>query len=189
MVTTIVVRTVMVYGIISGTSGSMTEERRLSLRIQCRSEYCNRHNQQERRPGQHRMSFLSVWTAEKLPLFGASLEIMGKQLPKKMSPGVPARAKTIFPVIDRSRDSTRGTIGSLHHFCGHRTIRPAAPSRSLASGGSRCRLSRRGSLRGGRSLVMFVMLMVRGSGFCWAGGRSRVSGEDAGLSKKAEDRS
>jgi hypothetical protein len=37
--------------------------------------------------------------------------------------------------------------------------------------------------------VMFVMLMVRGSGFCWAGGRSRVSGKDAGLSNKAEDRS
>jgi hypothetical protein len=90
----------------------MTEERRLGLRIQRRSEYCNRHNQQERRPGQHRMSFLSVWTADKLLLFGASLEIMGKQ-PKKMSPGVPARAKTVFPVIDRSRNSTRETIGSL----------------------------------------------------------------------------
>jgi hypothetical protein len=103
----------MVSGIISGTSWSMTEERRLGLRIQRRSEYCNRHNQQERRPGQHRMSFLSVWTADKLPLFGASLEIMDKPPPKKMSPGVPARAKTIFPVMDRSRDSTLGTIGSL----------------------------------------------------------------------------
>ena len=103
----------MVYGIISGASRSMTEERRLSLRIQRRSEYCNRHNQQERGPGQHRMSFLSVWTSDKLPLFGASLEITRKQPPEKMSPGVAARAKTVFPVIDRSRDSTRGTIGSL----------------------------------------------------------------------------
>jgi hypothetical protein len=129
MVTTIVVRTVMVYGRISGTSWSMTEERRPGLRIQRRSEYCNRHNQQERIPGQHRVSFLSFWTANKLPLFGANLEIMGKQSPKKLSPGVPARAKTIFPVIDRSCDSTRGTIGSLYHLWGHRTIRPAAQSR------------------------------------------------------------
>ena len=40
--------------------------------------------------------------------------------------------------------------------------------------------------------MMFVMLMVRrsgGSGFCWAGGRICVSGKDAGLSNKAEDRS
>jgi hypothetical protein len=59
------------------------------------------------------MSFLSVWTADKPPLFGASLEIMGKQPPENMSPGVSTRAKTIFAVIDRSRDSTRGTIGSL----------------------------------------------------------------------------
>jgi len=56
------------------------------------------------------MSFLSVWTANTLRLFGASLEIMRKMAPKSFGPGTPARAKTIFPAIDPSRDSTRETI-------------------------------------------------------------------------------
>jgi hypothetical protein len=56
------------------------------------------------------MSFLSVWTADTLRLFGASLEIMRNMAPKRSGPGAPTRAKTIFPVIDRSSDSTRETI-------------------------------------------------------------------------------
>jgi hypothetical protein len=113
MVATIVVWTVMVYGIVSCTAWGVTEKWRPSLQIQRRSEYCSRHKQQKRIPAHHRMCFLSVWTAETLPLFGASLEITRNNAQKRSGPGVPARAKTIFPVIDRSRDSSCETIKSL----------------------------------------------------------------------------